>query len=115
MMPDESNSPEIGPNIQREISTVKKMIELYCRKKHGLLAGNLCDDCHALLDYSTHRLVHCRFQEEKPTCRKCEVHCYNPAMREKIKQVMRFSGPRLLLRAPIIWFWHRIHDMDESS
>lgn len=115
IMQDESNLPNTGPNIQREIATVTKMIELYCTKKHGFSEGVLCDDCRTLLDYSTHRLRHCRFQEDKSTCRKCEVHCYNPTMREQIRRVMRFSGPRVMIRAPILWFRHRIHDMHDSS
>ncbi len=31
---------------------------------------------------------------------------YQPEMREKVKKVMRFSGPRLLYRAPGLAFHH---------
>ncbi|MFW9850676.1 MAG: nitrous oxide-stimulated promoter family protein [Candidatus Thorarchaeota archaeon] len=105
----ETNS---GPVIQKEKKTVSKMIGLYCEKKHHSQKGILCDDCSELQDYAFHRLSHCRYGEEKPTCRKCETHCYKPEMRQKIKAVMRFSGPRLVIRAPVDWIKHQLHDRD---
>lgn len=107
---DESESPEIGPKITREKDTVETMIRLYCEKKHKALQGTLCPDCQGLLDYSHQRLEQCRYQEDKPTCRKCPVHCYRPTKREEIRRVMRFSGPRLALSAPMDWIRHQIHD-----
>lgn len=37
----------------------------------------------------------------KTKCHKCSVHCYMPEMRERIKEVMRYSGPRMLLHHPV--------------
>lgn len=85
--------------IEWEKTTVQHMIELWCNKKHG---GNpLCEDCRSLLEYSLSRLDHCKFGEEKTKCHKCEIHCYRPDMREKIRQVMRFSGPRMIVHHPL--------------
>ncbi|MHA3962692.1 MAG: nitrous oxide-stimulated promoter family protein [Candidatus Thorarchaeota archaeon SMTZ1-45] len=109
-MHDESTSSPISPKIQKEKETVEKMIRLFCEKKHTTLHGSLCSDCQRLLEYSHQRLEQCRYQEDKPTCRKCPVHCYRPTMRDEIRRVMRFSGPRLVLRAPIDWIQHMIHD-----
>ncbi|MHA2072586.1 MAG: nitrous oxide-stimulated promoter family protein [Candidatus Thorarchaeota archaeon] len=95
-----------GPRIMREKRTVEKMIRFHCERKHKTEYANLCEDCEELLNYSMQRLNHCQFGEEKPTCRKCTVHCYRPAMREKIRLVMRFSGPRLALRMPLDWIRH---------
>jgi hypothetical protein len=114
-MRDESEPIKNGPNIQREITTVRKMIHIFCEKKHKSIDYHLCSECQTLLNYSQNRLEHCQFQEDKPTCRKCTVHCYNPTMREQIKQVMRFSGPRIVLSAPIIWLKHKFHEIDGSS
>jgi hypothetical protein len=111
-MRDESNPIKLGPRIESEKATVQKMIHIYCEKKHKTAVGHLCVECQTLLNYSNNRLEHCQFQENKPTCRKCTVHCYGPIMREQIKQVMRFSGPRIVLRAPIIWLRHRLHDIE---
>ena len=113
-MPDESNSSNIGPKIQKEKETVEKFIHLYCEKKHEVSDKILCSECQKLLEYSHERLERCQYQEDKPTCRKCPVHCYKPAMREEIRRVMRFSGPRYALRAPMDWIRHQIRDRDQK-
>ena len=46
--------------------------------------------------------------EEKTFCANCKVHCYKPEMREQIRQVMRFSGPRMLLYHPFLAIWHLV-------
>ena len=61
----------------------------------------LCGECRELLEYSLARLEHCKFGNTKTKCHKCPVHCYRPDMREKIRTVMRFSGPRMLLYHPL--------------
>ena len=114
-MNDDSNSSNVGSKIQKEKETVEKMIRLYCEKKHNTSSGTLCSECQSLLEYSRQRLEHCQYQEDKPTCRKCPVHCYRPTMRKEIRQVMRFSGPRLALRAPMDWIKHLIHDRDDGE
>jgi hypothetical protein len=113
-MDDESNSSIGGPKIQKEKETVKKFIHLYCEKKHEPNRKSLCSGCQNLLDYSIERLEQCRYQEDKPTCRKCPVHCYRPTRRKEIREVMRFSGPRYALRAPVGWIRHQIHDRSEK-
>lgn len=85
--------------IEKEKRIVELMISLYCRKKEG--NSELCSSCRDLIDYSVRRLDHCRFGEEKGSCRQCNVHCYSPHMRARIREVMRFSGPRMLLYEPI--------------
>ncbi len=99
-----------GPKIAREKKTVERMINFYCRSKHDMPSSTLCDSCTELLGYSHQRLDHCRYGEDKPTCRKCEIHCYRPVMRNEIRSVMRFSGPRLALRAPVDWVRHWVHE-----
>ena len=114
-MDDESSPSNIGPKIQKEKETVEKFIRLYCEMKHESPSKTLCSECQNLLEYSHHRLELCRYSEDKPTCRKCPVHCYNPTMRDEIRRVMRFSGPRFALRAPIDWIRHQIRDRDEIN
>jgi hypothetical protein len=94
-----------GPRIEREQRTVAAMIELYCRDLHGS-AGELCPTCTSLHDYAMHRLDRCPFQEGKTTCAKCTVHCYAPAMREQIRVVMRYAGPRMMWRHPLLAVQH---------
>lgn len=85
--------------IEGEKRTVRLMIALYCRHHHG--RKTLCEDCQALAEYCAARLDHCKFGEEKPTCKKCTVHCYKSDMRERIRAVMRYSGPRMILYHPV--------------
>ena len=114
-MKDESKSSNIGPKIRKEKATVEKMIRLYCEKKHSSLSGTLCSECHSLLEYSHQRLEQCQYNDDKPTCRKCPVHCYRTTMRVEIRRIMRFSGPRLALRAPMDWIRHQIHDREDGE
>jgi len=91
--------------IEYEKKTVEKMIYLYCRL-HKHTNHPLCDDCKQLLEYAHKRLDRCKFGNDKSTCRKCPVHCYKPDTREKMRAVMRFSGPRMILHHPIMAIKH---------
>ncbi|HHT63710.1 MAG: nitrous oxide-stimulated promoter family protein [Bacillota bacterium] len=99
--------------IRREKKIIKTMIELYCRKNHGTKAG-LCPTCGELLDYAFRRLDKCKFGGEKPVCNKCRVHCYQKDMREKVRQVMRFSGPRMIYLHPVLAAEHFFRSMKRN-
>ena len=92
--------------IARESNTVAAMIEMYCRNQHG--SKELCPDCSALTEYARRCLERCQFQEGKTTCVKCPVHCFKPVMRERIREVMRYSGPRMIYRHPVAAIFHLI-------
>lgn len=92
--------------IEQEKRIVEHMIRLYCRRREG--NHELCDACSELLAYAHARLSRCPFGEQKTSCRRCTVHCYKPSMRERMKKVMRFSGPRMLIYAPIEAIRHLI-------
>lgn len=95
------------PRMLREEKTVAAMVRLYCRDQHGTKTG-VCAECEALLAYAHARLEHCPYQERKSTCAKCPIHCYKPAMREQMRAVMRYAGPRMLLRHPLLAVLHLI-------
>lgn len=102
---------------QKEQYVVEEMIRLYCRKNHGKeghASGGMCPECQKLADYAKQRSQKCPFMEQKTFCANCKVHCYKPEMREKIRAVMRFSGPRMLLYHPILAIWHLICSMREK-
>jgi len=101
------------PRMVREQETVEAMIGLYCQGQHGSLNG-LCGDCAALRDYTRQRLQKCPFQEGKTTCARCPVHCYRPEMRESIRSVMRYSGPRMLLHHPVMTLWHVLDGLRQA-
>ncbi|MDF7824910.1 nitrous oxide-stimulated promoter family protein [Pontiellaceae bacterium B12227] len=90
-----------------EIKTIKAMIRLFCKKNH-VGQSHPCRDCLAVEKYALQRIENCPFGNEKPVCNQCTVHCYKPEMRERVKEVMRFSGPRMLLRHPVLAVRHLI-------
>jgi hypothetical protein len=89
---------------EREKRTIEVMIRIFCRKKHG--GEDLCRECSGLLEYANKRIDHCVFGPEKPACNDCKVHCYKPMMRERVKEVMRFSGPKMLWKHPVLAIAH---------
>lgn len=98
---------------EREKKIVSEMIALYCHKKHGTI-GRICDECAALNAYAQMRSDKCPFMETKTFCSNCKVHCYKPEMREKIREVMRFSGPRMLTVHPVMAVRHVIESKREK-
>ena len=98
---------------EREKETVSLMIRLYCRKKHG--SKHLCPDCAALDAYARQRSDKCPFMETKTFCSNCRVHCYKKDMREKIREVMRFSGKRMIFHHPVMAIRHVIESKKEKK
>jgi hypothetical protein len=93
------------PRITREKKTINAMVHIYCKNHHGT-HGELCPECTEFRDYAYMRLEKCPFQERKSTCGRCLIHCYCPDMKEKVKQVMRYSGPRMLVHHPGLALHH---------
>ncbi len=89
--------------IEKERKIVKLMIELYYDKK---LKHQFEDEKNDLIKYVNFRLDKCPFQDKKTFCSKCKIHCYQDAYKEKIKKVMRYSGPRMLFYHPVLLFKH---------
>ncbi len=108
------NSEQIEKKRQGEIRLISEMISLYCKKKHGS-SGALCGECKALSDYAISRITRCPFMEKKSFCSYCPVHCYSPEMREKIRTVMRISGPSMLLHHPLLSITHAVEGMKNKK
>ena len=94
------------PRMRRERRTITAMIGLYCHAHHN--GSELCPSCARLQAYALQRLAACPFQEEKPTCTRCSIHCYRRAERRQIRQVMRYAGPRMLWHHPYLAIRHLI-------
>ena len=97
---------------EREKETVSLMIAIYCHKNHG--GKILCPECAALEAYARQRSEKCPFMETKTFCSNCKVHCYKKDMREKIREVMRFSGPRMIFYHPVMAIRHVIETKKEK-
>ena len=106
--------PELFDRLDKEkdkdIGVLANFISIFCRENHRGEAkgippikdarlhnslGNkylvLCSDCQKLLSHGIAKLLLCPY-DPKPTCKKCKTHCYAPGYRERVREVMRFSG-----------------------
>jgi hypothetical protein len=110
---------------RREIKDLKVLLQftsVYCREKHDskktviytdepelqqLPLGKypVCDECAQFLLYAFERRLRCPL-EEKPVCKHCPVHCYKTEYREKVREIMRFSGQHLIKRGRFDLLWH---------
>ena len=100
---------------EKEKKVVTQMIELYCHCNHKTKKHELCPECAELAQYAQARSDRCPFMETKTFCVNCEVHCYKPEMREKIRTVMRFSGPRMIFHHPFMAIHHVISVQQEKK
>ena len=99
----------------KDIRVLSDFISIFCREKHrtepkepfylkdekveSVLKGRnltLCRDCSKLLSHGIAKLLLCPY-DPKPMCKKCETHCYAAGYRERVREIMRFSG-RYLIR-----------------
>ena len=104
MIDKPGNERQIQKRLDRERRTIRLMIEIYCRGHHG--SRKLCSNCLELFAYAMERIDKCAFRAQKPACSACSVHCYKPAMREQVRRVMRYAGPRMVIRHPMLTIRH---------
>ena len=124
-------------SLKWEYKTIEAMISLSCMERHSATKGELCPACRELLDYAHSHLDKCPYnikshskgyrgadedankdsrmkaawyQERKPTCALCPIHCYKSAMREQIRDVMRYAGPRMFRHHPILSIRHLLEE-----
>ncbi len=102
-------------NWNKEKNLIPVMINKYCRGRHkdnrkelGIKQRDFCPKCKELRDYALFRLEKCPFKVHKKFCSFCKIHCYQPNMRDEIKKVMKYSGPRLIFSHPIFSISHVI-------
>lgn len=108
----------------KDIKVLGNFVAIFCRENHGTEAKEallikdeevqqalgtkalvLCHDCQKLLSHGIAKLLLCPY-DPKPMCKKCPTHCYAPGYREKIRQVMRFSGLYLLKHGRLDLMFH---------
>lgn len=92
--------------LEKERKTIAAMLRIFCNAHHGTARNILCATCKGLLDYAEERLDKCPFGESKSACSKCRVHCYKPDMRNQVTEVMRYLGPKMLKKHPLLAIDH---------
>lgn len=78
-----------------------------CRGHHHTAAAP-CPECQQLIDYCTSRIARCPREAEKTFYSVCPHPCYRPKQRERIREVMRWSGPHMLLVHPTVVVRHLV-------
>lgn len=106
-------SVDVERRREREKRVVTEMITLYCQKHKHTKMG-ICKECQEIKDYAMMRSDKCPFMETKTFCSNCKVHCYSPEMRKKIKEIMKYSGPRMILRRPYLTMRHVVDSCIEK-
>ncbi|OUO90764.1 hypothetical protein B5F40_06135 [Gordonibacter sp. An230] len=109
-----NDTPKTAKRRAREKRTVSQMIALYCAGNHDAASRTeraacgepVCRACAELDAYAALRTERCRKMDAKTSCEQCGNHCYKPAMREKVRAVMRYAGPRMLARHPVAALRH---------
>lgn len=86
--------------LAREQLTLSHMVDIYCAAHHARTDSTRCAACKEFLAYAERRLQKCPYGEDKPTCTNCPVHCYKAKERTLAKDIMRYAGPKMLLRHP---------------
>lgn len=103
----------------KDLKVLASFTSVFCRHHHsgprrpaaaadaGLLLDKypVCDECREFLAYAIERRLRCPL-DPKPTCKHCHLHCYRPGHREKVREIMRFSGKHLMLRGRLDLLWH---------
>lgn len=107
-------SDKVADKREKEKELVSEMIALYCHRQHKTKNG-LCEECAKLDAYARERSDKCPFMETKTFCSNCKFHCYKPDMREKIRIVMRYSGPRMITTHPYLAIKHVIETKKEKK
>jgi len=101
----------------KDIKVIAKFTEVWCAgQQHsgqqattvypGIQPLTLCPDCITFLQYAVKKRLCCPFEAEKPTCRRCRIHCYAPQQRALVKKIMAWSGRKMILRGRLDYLWH---------
>jgi len=94
-------------NLATEFKTIKAMTKIYCQAHHGTF-GNVCESCDSLIKHAHQKLDRCVYGDKKPACKACPIHCYRPEEKAKTQRIMRYAGPRMLFKHPILAIKHLI-------
>ena len=93
--------------IDREKTTIRLMVEIYCRGKRHTPSAGICASCGDLIHYAQGRIDHCPYLDSaKPACGLCRSNCFVPEIFRRFSEVMRYAGPRMLVRHPVLTVKH---------
>jgi hypothetical protein len=107
------------PTVRKDTRLLGDFAVIYCRGNHrasevrplvsdgaelgvyGRRPPVLCGECAELLVYAEKRRALCP-REPKPFCSYCDTHCYRADLRDRMRDVMRYAGPRSMFHGHAI-------------
>lgn len=110
----------LTPSQITDIRILAEFIGVFCAARHQHQAEvdlpaelqrssrgkvRLCEQCRALLDHAVLKRRNCPLNP-KPSCKKCPIHCYSKEYRATIREIMAFSGRKMILRGRLDYLWH---------
>ncbi len=105
---------------KKDLKVLINFVRLYCARQHtdqteATLAPDLvdicrkglhlCPECRDLVEHALKKRRNCPL-DPKPSCKQCHIHCYSREYRAKIREIMAFSGKRMILRGRLDYLWH---------
>lgn len=103
---------------KKDVRVIGKFVEVFCAGKHGAIqrslfllpenlgSFNLCPECAEFASYAIARRLNCPLEPDKPVCKHCHIHCYAPAQRKRMQEIMAYSGRKLIMRGRLDYIWH---------
>ena len=113
---------KISEKEKADIRTLMKFAEIFCRENHNGARNpfslrlfdtkeiekkeiSLCPDCTKRLTYGLTMRLKCP-HDPKPMCKKCETQCYKGDYKEKIREIMKFSGMYMIKHGRVDLLYH---------
>ncbi len=103
---------------KKDLKVLINFVRVFCRAKHcdqprvavaaaEVVRGDtqLCVECAGLVAYALEKRRKCPL-DPKPSCKNCHIHCYSKEYRARIREIMAFSGRRMIMRGRFDYLWH---------
>ena len=111
--------------MQKDCRVIAAFTEIWCsghrheQRRAVSLPGRhkpfqLCQACADLVAYAVTKRIKCPLEPEKPDCKQCAIHCYAPAQRARVRQIMAWSGRRMILRGRLDYIWQYFFKRKEN-
>ena len=89
--------------VEKDRKTLEAIGRIYCNAHHDgdKDAAGLCATCRETVDATLARTEACPFGHTG-NCQDCKVHCQRGETQARIREMMRYSAPRMALRHPLM-------------
>jgi len=96
---------------------IGRFVQVYCTGRHGAAEQScfplparlgelrICLECALITEYAVNKRLKCPLEKEKPSCKHCRVHCYAAVKRKKIREIMAYSGRKMIMRGRLDYLW----------